>query len=201
MSTDPSPAPRRYPKGEARRTAILEAALEVFATAGYRTGGLREVAAKAGLTHAGVRHYFPTKLDLLHAVLGWRDEQAIRRMSSSEDPLEVLSQWIEAARYNQGAQRMVELQVTLAAEATSSDHPLHEYLRERYEFAVAFLRDTFTALQTRGDLVAGVDPESAARTLIALTDGVQTQWLLNRDGVDMVALVREEIQRFLTVEI
>jgi len=68
-------------------------------------------------------------------------------------------------------------------------------------FAVAFLRDTFTALQARGDVVADVDPESAARTLIALTDGIQTQWLLNRDGVDMVALVREEIQRILTVEI
>lgn len=201
MSTDQTPAPRHYAKGEARRTAILEAALDVFATAGYRNGGLREVAAKAGLTHAGVRHYFPTKLDLLHAVLGWRDEQAIRQMSSLDGPVGVLRQWIEAARYNQGAQRMVELQVALAAEATSPDHPLHEYLRERYEFAVGFLRNTFAALAERGELAEGVEAESAARGLIALTDGIQTQWLLDRDHVDMVALVRTGIQRLVTVEI
>ncbi len=201
MTTDPAPAPRRYAKGEARRTAILEAALEVFATAGYRNGGLREVAAKAGLTHAGVRHYFPTKLELLHAVLGWRDEEAIRRMSSLDDPIGVLRQWIDAARYNQSAPRMVELQVALAAEATSADHPLHDYLRERYEFAVGFLSGTFAALAARGELADDVDPESAARGLIALTDGVQTQWLLDRDHVDMVALVSSGIQRLVTVEI
>ena len=170
----------------------------MFATFGYRNGSLRDVAAAADITHAGVRHYFPTKAELLQAVLNWRDEQAIRRMASTDEPFGVLRGWIEAAEHNQNAPHMVELQVSLASEATSPDHPMYTYLLERYDFAVAFLTSAFADLDRRGMLSPGVSPDTAARTLVAVTDGVQTQWLLRRERVDMGGIVRGHIERLLS---
>ena len=47
----------------------------------------------------------------------------------------------------------------------------------------------------------GVDCASAARTLVALMDGLQIQWLLDREHVDMAAELRRYLRPLLTVEI
>ena len=78
-------APRRgrprgsYAKTEGRRQEILAAAFEVFSTSGYRSGSLKDVADKVGLTQAGLLHHFPNKEALLEAVLTLRDEESVAR--------------------------------------------------------------------------------------------------------------------------
>ena len=51
----PRPRKRRgeYAKTGAKRTAILDAALEVFAESGYRSGSLRDVASRVGMSDLG----------------------------------------------------------------------------------------------------------------------------------------------------
>ncbi len=76
-----APTRMRKPRGEyaksaATRTAILDAALEVFAESGYRAGSLREVAERVGMSEAGLLHHFRSKSALLMAVLDHRDELA-----------------------------------------------------------------------------------------------------------------------------
>ena len=44
-------------------------------------------------------------------------------------------------------------------------------------------------------------PASAAKTVIALLDGLQLQRLLHREGVDMAADLRRYLQLLLTEEI
>ncbi len=63
-----------YAKSEERRRTILDAAHEVFAAHGYRGGSLQDVADKVGLSQTSLLHYFPSKRDLLMAVLERRDE-------------------------------------------------------------------------------------------------------------------------------
>ena len=45
------------------------------------------------------------------------------------------------------------------------------------------------------------DPAAAARWVVALMDGLQIQWLYDRDSVDMAAHVRTYIRSLLTVDL
>ena len=69
----------------------------------------------------------------------------------------------------------------LSAEATAPDHPAHEYFIGRYEYTRANIRAAFESLEAEGRLCAGVTPQRAAVATIAMMDGLQVQWLLDRD--------------------
>lgn len=54
---------------EVRQARILDAAVEVFGKSGFREGSLQDVARAAGMTVPGLLHYYPSKVELLFAVL------------------------------------------------------------------------------------------------------------------------------------
>lgn len=56
----------------ANRELILDAAQRMFADAGYAATSTAKVAASAGVPHGLVFYYFPTKRDLLLAIVGER---------------------------------------------------------------------------------------------------------------------------------
>jgi len=60
-------------KGEDRRQHILGVALRLMVTGGGRATTLGQIARAAGMSTAGLLHHFPSKEQLLHAVLDARD--------------------------------------------------------------------------------------------------------------------------------
>ncbi|MGH2988232.1 MAG: TetR/AcrR family transcriptional regulator, partial [Solirubrobacterales bacterium] len=91
---------RPQARGEARREAILDAAVKLFARNGFRGTGILGLAEEVGITHAGVLHHFGSKERLLLAVVDRRDrEQAalIERLRARRG-LEALRaiEWIAA---------------------------------------------------------------------------------------------------------
>ena len=60
--------PRKRLTAEARRAAILDAALEVFAARGYAASSIDEIATAAGISKALIYEHFPSKR-VLHAAL------------------------------------------------------------------------------------------------------------------------------------
>jgi len=64
----PRPTRRRL-SAEARREAILAAALDAFAAGGYHETSLEDVAARAGISKALIYEHFPSKRDLFRALL------------------------------------------------------------------------------------------------------------------------------------
>ncbi len=190
-----------YAKTPERRQQIVDAAVEVFSSSGYRKGSLRDVADKVGLSQAGLLHHFPSKEHLLQAVLAWRDDLSGRMMG---DPLpqgiDLLRGLVALAEYNASTPELVELHVIVSAEGTSADHPLRDYFVGRYDSVLAVTRGAFERAAAEGELRPGVDCASAARTLIALMDGLQIQWLLDRT-IDMAADLRRYLQPLLTVEL
>jgi AcrR family transcriptional regulator len=60
-----APRPKRRRDPEASRTAILEAASEVFNERGYARATIREIARRAGVTHGLVMRHFGSKEQLL----------------------------------------------------------------------------------------------------------------------------------------
>jgi AcrR family transcriptional regulator len=198
VTQTPSPPRARKPRGEyaktsAKRTAILDAALEVFAESGYRSGSLRDIAGKVGMSEAGLLHHFPNKSALLAAVLDRRDQHSLERVPfGSQDGEATLRGLVELAAYNASVPGVVELYCILSAEGTAPDHPAHEYFVGRYEFTRGNLRAAFESLERQGRLMAGITPQRAAVATIAMMDGLQVQWLLDREVIDMA----DELQRF-----
>lgn len=178
-----------YRKHEARRTAIIDAAAEVFAAHGYRAGSFQQIADRVGMSQSSLFHYFPTKRDLLLAVLARRDAVgAMRpdRIHASSFVDEVLA----VARGNAEIPGVIELYVTLAGEAVTEGHPAREYFTRRFAGLRTDFAADFRILRDHGLLREGVDPVSAATSLVALWDGLQLQSLLDPE-VDVEGCLRD----------
>ena len=190
-----------YAKGDARRDAIVEVASEVFGTLGYRAATMLQIAAACGISRTGLLHHFPTKESLLEAVLAQRDRTTSLVISQSagvaEHDLAVLQRLIAVARHNTESPEIVNLFSVLSAEAGDAEHPAHAYFVERYATLRAHLENSLTSLLARGALVSGTDPRALAIEIIALMDGLQVQWVLSPDQVDMAAVLRHRIQAAL----
>ncbi|WP_063021872.1 TetR/AcrR family transcriptional regulator [Nocardia niwae] len=182
-----------YAKSAARRRAIIAAAVEIFSESGFRDGSLRDVAERAGITHAGIRHHFPTKVDLLQAVLHSREEQSLTEHSRTQiDGIDAVNAWIEAVAENVANPTLVELEFVLAGEAASPDHPAHGYFVRMYSKSEGLLCRAFAIMQDRNQLRNGIDPALAARSLLAVTQGVQTVWLRDR-RIDIADTLRAQL--------
>jgi AcrR family transcriptional regulator len=189
-----------YLKGRIRREDILAAAVSVYGEAGYHGSSLREIAKRAGITHAGLLYYFPTKEALLAAVLERRDAQDAEREQLAIPPgLDFLRHLVALAAHNVRHPGIVDLYSRLAAEATAADHPAHAYFERHYRMARDHAVASFRALAARGELRAGTDPEHAALAFVALMDGLQVQWLTTPAGVDLVGALRFYLEALLTV--
>ena len=78
------------------RRAILDAAEECFATAGFTGATTRQVAARAGVNVATLHYHFGSKEKLYRAVLDAVAREDIPLLSRGETPAERLSSAVEA---------------------------------------------------------------------------------------------------------
>lgn len=180
-----------------RRAAIIDAALKVFGANGYRGGSMRDIAGLLGVSHGTLLHHFGSKSGLLTAVLARRDEIALSVwIPESTDPAAELRGLFSLVDFNQRNPGLVELQCVLSAEATNSEHPAHAYFRDRYVAVVERVERDIRSLAESGHLLRPVDPHQEAQRLVALMDGLQVQWLFDRDGVKMVEQVRTHVAAF-----
>lgn len=185
-----------YAKTAAVRTAILDAAFEVFAESGYRSGSIREVAERVGMSEAGVLHHFPTKSALLAGVLDLKDDRSYETVPlDSAEAVETLRGLTKLAAYNQTMPEIIKMFSTLSAEATAPEHPAHDYFTERYEHVRSRLRGTFDHLAEQQRLRPGVNPAQASVATIAIMDGLQVQWLFAPETLDMAEEMKAHFGR------
>lgn len=186
----------RTGRGAATREHILRTATEMFGEQGYRGASLRDIAARCSLTHPALLYHFPTKEALLMAVLERRD--AIDSGAPERRGAAALRGMAALAEDNSRQRGIVELYATVSAEATSPDHPAHDYFRERYARVVSEVAQSLREAEEDGDLAADTDPDEAARILVAAWDGLQVQWLLDERQTDVPASLRRLLGHFLT---
>jgi AcrR family transcriptional regulator len=175
-------------RGADRRESIVRAAFDVIAERGYRGTSLAAVAERVGLTQQGLMHYFPTKEDLLTAVLATRDEWDLLHFGHAppgDESAMTVNQLAELVDYNATRPGIVQTYTVLAADSVTDEHPAREYFHDRY----ARVRTGMTQMleRHRDELPAGVTPEQLAPIAIAVLDGLQLQWLLDPAEVDMPA--------------
>ncbi|MFD4415454.1 TetR/AcrR family transcriptional regulator [Streptomyces sp. NPDC058251] len=176
-------------RSEERRAEIVRAALEVIAERGYRGASLAAVAERVGLTQQGLLHYFPTKEALLVAVLKERDQWDA--VPDSKWRVDLLTSLVE---YNAMRPGIIQTFSALLGESVTEGHPAREFFTQRYAAVRANMASVLRA--EYGDrLPNGLTPERTAPLLVAVMDGLQYQWLLDPESVDMPGAFRD----FLTL--
>ena len=175
-----------YAKGVAKREEILRTALEVVDRNGMRGTSVRELADAVDLTQAGLLHHFGSKEELFLAILTARDDEDAQRTAG----LDIIDQFLLVIEHNARTPGMVQLFTSLSAAATSDpSHPAHAWFAERFVRFRTLLTDTMRERQASGEMPGDVDVEKLAAVMMAVSDGMQLQWMLD-PSTDMAAHVR-----------
>ncbi|MGP9538353.1 TetR/AcrR family transcriptional regulator [Brachybacterium sp. AOP43-C2-M15] len=167
-----------YSKGIARRREILDRAIEVFRDRGADGTSLRRIAQTIGVSHGALLHYFSSREELLVAVY----EHAERRRhigradGERERSVDVMA---NAALANLEVPGLVQLYSTLVATSIEAESgPAKKYFTDRFERVRADLERRLREDQASGIVRGDVDPARTAALIVAASDGLQIQWLL-----------------------
>ena len=176
--------PGEHARSAQRRADIVRAASHCFAEQGVDATSLRQVAARAGMTHAGLLHHYASKEELVTAVLQQRDQEEDRRASTwPPGPADLHGHLLPfltgVLREHRSTPEVMRLAAELAVAASRAQHPGHRVLTERYEQVRRRTAEYFSSLQAAGELRDDVDTGLVAVLLPAVLDGLQTQWLLD----------------------
>jgi len=192
MTSPPTaePSPRRRGQSAstpARRAEIVEAALASFAEHGYERASLRDIASRAGLTHAALLRHFSGKEELLPAALAQREEHeedlAARIMTAHVPGEQILSAVLTDEFAHADFQRNW---LALTVAATNTEHPAHEFFLGRRER----MRSRFSdgPLPTKEDELLTADEKITL--VLAMVDGLRIQALLDpsRDALGLLTI-------------
>jgi AcrR family transcriptional regulator len=197
MDTNDVPTAPVQARGKARKRAILDRAMSLFAMKGFNKVSLAELADSVGVTQAGLLYYFPTKADLLLAVLQERDD---RWNEGKRDGSFSLESYFRVLASNDENPELVRLFVVVSAEALDAEHPGHTWMRERdtrvMSNMVSYVEDTLDV----NKLPDRITPEVVARWILALSSGLGEQWIrVDRsfDRADYVARLMILLEPYL----
>ncbi|MGN8553126.1 UNVERIFIED_CONTAM: TetR/AcrR family transcriptional regulator [Microbacterium sp. SLM126] len=172
-----------YAKGVAKREEILTVALEHFARRGYDRASVREIARESGLSQAGLLHHFSSKQELFLEVIRRRDDRDGDPVNHRH--LHSVDHLIAAVEHNVDEPGLVRLFVTMSAESVDEPSVARSFFESRYEWLRGELRADIQARQDAGEVSASLDADDLASLMVAAADGLQLQWLLQPEKVDM----------------
>ncbi|MFF5485739.1 TetR/AcrR family transcriptional regulator [Streptomyces virginiae] len=188
-----------YAVGDARRQKILDTAVEHFAQWGFNASSLTRIAADCGITQGGLLHHFRGKEDLLLSVLAQSERRDVERLFN-EPAASVAAHFatvVDLAADNERRPGIVRMFNTLVGESGNPEHPAHAYFTRRYARVLAYTVDLLEAGVAHGELRPDTDCEAVGREILAVMDGLQIQWVLTPDSVDMPARLRGFLDRLL----
>lgn len=177
----------RQKRSVQRRLDILRAAMGIFGRRGYQRGSLIEIAEVVGITHAGILHHFGSKDELLIEVLHYRDQADFEALDVDHLPegLELFAHLVRTARLNATRPGIVQSYAVLSAESVTDDHPAQEWFRTRFAGLRRLLTDALHEVCDPGAMPDEQEIRAAASVIIGLMDGLQIQWLLDQEAVDL----------------
>ncbi len=189
-----SPTRTRLPAAE-RRSALVDAALRVFAAGSYRGVTTAEIAEEAGVSEPILYRHFESKRDLYLACLdeAWA---RVRATWESLDAKEGASAWLPfmggrgAIELKQQRVLLSNLWVQALTEA-ADDPDLRRYLRAHFREVHGYLSDAVREGQSDGVLLAERDPEAEAWIFVALG-------LLGCVGRRLGGLIEDDLERIVS---
>ncbi|BDZ65401.1 TetR/AcrR family transcriptional regulator [Agromyces mangrovi Wang et al. 2018] len=193
----------KYATGIERRERIIDRATERFMETGYATTSLADIAKDVGITTPGLMHHFPTKQHLLLAVAERRFDESARvafESPTDTDGTGTLRLMYRLRQLFTTQPGLMELFVHMGGEAADRTSAAHELFVARYDRVIADLTQRFQEGVDAGTLRPDRDYEAIARECIAVSDGLQLQWVLSGGTLDFAGLARAHLER-LSAEI
>lgn len=199
-NTATAPKTRRgpYASTPARRAEIVRAALASFAEHGYERASLRDIAARAGVTHAALLRHFATKDELLLAALAQRDaddEELAQRILRSKVPAERVLSSVLAEEFAHPEHQRNWLAVTIAA--TNPEHPAHDFFLARKDrMRREFNHRVVSVMGETSELSA----DDKVTMVLAMIDGLRIQALLD-PGLAVLPLIETFMRMIASPEV
>ena len=185
------------------RDRLVFTALQLFGKKGYGSTSIADILKAADANSGSLYHFFPTKQDLLVAVLEtYRDGIEPMLLAPAwegvEDPIERVFALL--ARYRQALEMTACVYGcpigSLALELHEPDPPVREMLAINFEGWVRHVRGCFEAAKHR--LPSDIDPEKLARLTLTVMEGgvMQSRTYRTLDAFDSgVEMLRDYLTR------
>jgi len=166
-------APRRLgrpPRIENQRERILQEAAILFGRSGFAAASLSDLAEEAGISKAGIYHYFKTKQDVYDAIIVETLQRLFDHVSAvvarAPDPAEQLLAFMTAHADFFERNYWAFCAMLVGFSGMNAPEPRHEavVLRERYEH---LLRDIIAAGTAQGQFRA-VEPATTGRAVLSM---------------------------------
>ncbi|MDQ6660027.1 MAG: TetR/AcrR family transcriptional regulator [Chloroflexota bacterium] len=165
------------PLGDERRRALILAAYRMIAERGFEGLRVQDVAAFAGMNHATLYHYFPTKEDLILGVVEYLRQELTTPQVAVPDtdystPLNIIRSMFLTTHY-----RLREtpefIMVLSELILRSTRHPAIQLaLKDMDSRWYTFLKHTLSSGMRQGMFRADLDPDQTATELMVLQRGI-----------------------------
>ncbi|GEK80488.1 TetR/AcrR family transcriptional regulator [Agrococcus baldri] len=166
---------------DAKRGAIVDAALRTTERGGVESLTFRAVATEAGVSLGRVQHYFANRTELLQAAYARVQQLAQERVTAEL----VASGGAGSGRAVVTAVLQALIPVTPTAHAhlrvtqmfdtaAMTDAAMLRQLRDGHAQLLDFLADQLAQAQSAGEVAARVDPARAALALLATAEGLSS---------------------------
>lgn len=186
-------------EGRDGRSALLQAAMEVFAQRGYRDASVDEIAARAGYSKGAIYFYFSGKDDLFFALLEERIDCPMReaiKLLESAPPADDMA--AEANRHFlalvSGERELLLLDNEYRSQAIHDSRLRTRYVRREAKLRSVLAKGLQARLQHLGAPPLAA-PEQIATALLSLAFGLAQEKLIEPDAIpddllgDMFALI------------
>ena len=199
-STTPTSRSRGpYRTGVRRREQIISSATAVFGEYGYAGGSVRTIADRIGVSPASLLQHFGSKEGLLMAVLEDWDRRTVEAQLTDVTGLDYFRRLPEVMAANVSNRGLLELFTTMAAEASSPNHPAHAFIQRRYTDNIATLTGHLQQAVDAGDVgvLTSAEITIEVRLITAVLDGIGLQWLLD-PSTDVVTTTATYVSRTIS---
>lgn len=198
VKPDERPRTRGRPVGDrdAKRTALLDAALAVISEEGYAAASLRKVAERAGCTTGAVTYYFASREEMMAAILESRFDlwDSLARGDGGDGDLrQSLQRWLNWANAEES---VADLQLIA--------HARHEpALAGVYQRRYARYRDRLAAVLAQGQHQGAVRDDISAAVLADQLCAMGDGWMMmlpvepDRYSSDWINLLLDSTMRLI----
>jgi TetR/AcrR family transcriptional regulator, fatty acid metabolism regulator protein len=173
------------PAAADKRRVILDAAVRVFASQGFHTCRVADIADEAGVAYGLVYHYFSSKEEVLDTLFvdrwGVMVDAIAEADSEHDSPREKLAAIaafiVDSYRYDPELMKVIIVEVTRAANTFGRTHLAD--IREAYDQIAAIV----SRARADGIFREEVDPEFAALAFYGLIEQVLTRWIFAEEPI------------------
>ena len=182
-----------------KRSAILRAAIRVFANNGYFNSKVADIASEAGVADGTVYLYFKSKEEILHSIFDRSMGDAIadgrKRLEEVSDPREKLRRIAQLHLERLGADR--DLAVVFQVELRGSTKFMEEFSAAGFAEYLGLIRSTIEEGQRAGVFRSELNSKVMAKILFGALDEMATNWILSQRRYKLAPMADQVLDIFL----